>query len=96
MNKLFMVLAVLFALIGFTLHISFIMYDYAFHNPSSGAFVKLRDIANETIVNETWRDNTNAQADMLRQAFGIGRVVCMGLCILLFVIAVLDKPSVGE
>lgn len=91
-----MVLAVMLAIIGFGLHVSFIMFDYAFHNPDSGAFIKLRNVANNTIDNTSWRDNTNDQGNMLRDAFGIGRVICIGLCVLCFIIAVLDKPSRGE
>ena len=90
-----MVLAVMLGITGFVLHVGFIMFDYGFHNPDSGAFIKLRNVANETISNETWRNDANSQGNMLRQAFGIGRVICIGLCVLCFIIAVLDRPSAG-
>jgi len=77
-------------------HVLFIMFDYAFHDPDEGAFMKLRDVANETISNETWKERTLDTSNNLRQFFGIARVICIILCPVMFLIAVVRKPGVSE
>ena len=87
--KIFAVLSVTCLLLFFVFHVIFIVFDYAYYNPDSGAFIQLTETMNETL-NPEYRNITYNQSVMFRQAFGIGRFVILGLCLTFFVIGVVD------
>lgn len=93
--RLFAVLTVICLLLFFVFHAIFIVFDYAYYNPDSGAFIKLTETMNETL-NPVYRNITYNQSVMFRQAFGIGRFAVLGLCLVFFVIGVVDGVQAYE
>jgi hypothetical protein len=84
------VLMILFALI---FHMMFIMFDYAFFDPDVGGLTRLREEMNESMLTEQ-RNQAYNNSVMLRQGFGLGRVICIALCPILFVIEALSRPKI--
>lgn len=90
----FVVLVIIMVLMAGVFHLLFIGYDYAFHNPDSGFVPLLSEAANKT-MNAEYRSAAQNRSDMLKDAFGISRVICIGLIPVAFVIRATQKPR-GE
>jgi len=74
-------------------HMLFIMFDYAYYNPDSGAFIMLPEVMNETMTPE-YQNITYNQTIMYREAFGMGRFAVMGLCVVTFFIGIFDTYAI--
>ena len=87
--RMFAVLAITCLSLFFLFHSIFIMFDYAYYNPDSGALLTLSETMNETLTpayqNLCWN-----QSVMFRQAFGVGRFIVLGFCVLFFIVDVAD------
>jgi len=92
--KGYVVFVIMMVLLAGIFHFLFIGFDYVFHNSDSGAFVLLSDAVNDSLNAET-RNDTQNTSDMLRAAFGISRVICIGLIPISFIIYAIQKPR-GE
>ena len=95
MNRTFLVFGVMMVMFAGIFHIMFIMYDYGFNNPDSGAFTQLRERLNES-MNGSWQTDAYNKSVQLQQFFGIGRVICIGLAPVMFVIAVAGRKNTYE
>lgn len=87
----FVVIAVVMVVMAGFLHMMFIMYDYALHNPDSGMLTKLRESMNETLNTEA-RNRAINQTQMYREGFGWGRVICIGLALVIGPIELFKRP----
>ena len=92
--KGFVVVIILMVVMAGIFHMLFIGFDYAFHNPDSGVFVKLGEAANKT-MNQAARDKAENTSNMLRNAFGLARVICVGLIPVAAIIYATQKPRGG-
>jgi len=76
-------------------HILFVMFDYGFNNPESGAFAALEEQMNETLTGD-YKDNAYERTVMLREFFGIGRVVIVAVCVIIIAFILFDRnPNEG-
>jgi len=91
MNK-FAMAAIICVLMAGLFHMIFIMYDYAFWDDEDGAFFKLSDKLNES-MDVAHQQAAYDQGVMFRQGFGICRVLCIGMCIVFFVAAALNRQQ---
>lgn len=93
--KLIMFLGIALLLLFFIFHGLFVMFDYAYNNPDSGAFTLLREQFNET-MNAEQRDIAYDRSQLYMDFFSLGRVAFLATCIGCFVIAALDRETHGE
>jgi len=93
--KLILFLGIALLLLFFIFHALFVMFDYAYNNPDSGAFTQLRDRFNDTMTTE-YRDAAYNRSQTYLQFFSLGRFVFLGTCLGCFVIAALDRDTHGE
>lgn len=85
----FLVAGLFLVLVAGFLHIQFIMYDYGFNDPTHGAFTKMQDVMNDTLSPE-YRNWTYNHTVEQKQFFGVGRVICIGMCLACFGIEIFD------
>lgn len=88
MNGRYAILAIVMVMLAGIFHILFIMFDYGYNNPDTGAFTRLESMMNETLTGDYQQsafDNNN----MMRQFFGIGRFIILAICAIAFVVGVL-------
>lgn len=86
----FLVAAIILVLLAGTFHVLFIVYDYAYNNPDSGGFILAQEALNDSL-NPYYRNWVNNRTIMMRQFFGIGRVILLALCIVMFVAEVFTR-----
>ena len=89
----FVVLAIMLALLAGFFHVMFIMFDNAWYSESSGAIPKIADVFNDTLSSDN-RNSTWNQTVMFRDAFGIGRVICIVLVPVCIGMEAIDKPRI--
>jgi len=89
----FVILAVALVLLAGFFHIMFIMFDNVWYNSDNGVFHVIPEKLNDTLSNDTKNSAWNTTG-VLRQAFGLGRVICIGLCIGCLVLEAIDKPRI--
>jgi hypothetical protein len=65
------------------------MFDYAYFHPDNGVFPQLSSTMNETMSNE-YQNSSYNNSMMLKQAFGVGRFVVLGLSIVFFILSIVD------
>jgi len=87
----FVIIAIIMVLIAGILHMVFIGFDYGFHNPDSGMLPQLREKLNDSMLPE-YRNKAYNNSQMMREAFGIGRVICIGLAIAIAPLELFKKP----
>jgi len=73
-------------------HILFVMFDYSFNNPDTGAFTRLGEIANESLTGDH-RTQYNDNSVMLGQFFGLGRIILIGVCLIFLAVGALDSKD---
>lgn len=76
-------------------HIMFTMFDYGFNNPDSGAFTALQEQMNETLTGDYQTDAYERNV-MLREFFGIGRVVIVLICVIIIAFILFDRNPEGS
>jgi len=76
-------------------HILFTMFDYGFNNPDTGAFTALEEQMNETLTGD-YQDSAYDLNVMMRQFFGIGRVVIVGICVVVIAFIIFDRNPSGS
>lgn len=86
MSKGFMIFVIVMVLMAGIFHMLFIGFDYVFHNDDSGAFTILDSSVNDTITNETFRSSTENNTNMFRELFGYGRIICIAIIPVAFII----------
>ena len=86
----FVVLAIGMVVIAGIFHMLFIMFDYGYNNPDTGAFSRMVEELNETMspYYRNWMWNNTL---MYREFFGIGRFICMALCPILIGVEIFSK-----
>jgi len=89
----FVIIAVALILLAGFFHIMFIMFDNIWYNDTNGVFTIIPETLNNTLSNETKNSSWNT-TQVLRSAFGLGRVICIGLCIGCLVLEAIDKPRI--
>ena len=87
--RLFAVFTIMFVCIAAIFHFMFIMFDYAYYNPDSGALIKMTEAFNETLSTKYQNDLWN-QTVMLREAFGYGRFGFFASGLIIFAVGVFD------
>jgi len=70
----------------------FIMFDYAYYNDDTGVFNMMPSRLNET-MNAEYQSQAWNQTVMLREAFGMGRFLVLGIGIICGIISVVDYVS---
>jgi hypothetical protein len=95
MSKGFMIFAVIMVLMAGIFHLMFIMFDYSFHNSESGAMWKLSDVVNESLEGD-FASSTHNTSEMLRQSFGYGRVICIGIIPVAFAVNAFKRRDYSE
>ena len=76
-------------------HILFTMFDYGFNNPDTGAFTVLEEQMNETLTGDYQQSAYDLNV-MMREFFGIGRVVIIGIIVAIIAFILFDRnPSSG-
>lgn len=93
--KMYPIIVALLVLMAFIFHVFFIMIDYAWYDTDTGAFSRLRETMNETL-NTEYQAQAEEQHTMLKQGFGIARVICIGLIPVCTVIVVLGRRRESE
>ena len=95
MARKFVIMVVIMATLTGVMHMLFIMFDYAFHNPTSGAMPAISDAFNDSgLLRPEYQNDSINQTRMFRDGFGIGRFVCIGLIPVCSIIIILtDKRS---
>jgi hypothetical protein len=88
----FLVLIIILVLLAGVFHMLFIMFNNVYYNNQNGIFKLLPDALNSSMDQEHINTTSN-QTQMLRDAFGIGRVVCIGLVPIAVAIMALDRPK---
>lgn len=94
--KMFVVMAIILVVLAGIFHMIFIAFDYAFFEPDVGVINQLREGLNSSLNETLIKPQMQAHYAMYRQAFGIGRVICLVLIPVAFVIQMLSKRSGGE
>lgn len=87
------VLAVIMVTLAGFFHIMFIMYDNLWYDNESGVMPKLSGILNESMTSDTQNRTWNWTV-VFHDAFGLGRVICIGLTIGFAVLEAFDKPRI--
>ena len=72
----------------------FIMFDNAWYSETSGVIPKIADVFNNTLSSDKRNDTWN-QTIMFRDAFGLGRVICIVLVPVCVAIEAVDKPKIN-
>jgi len=90
----YVIFVVIMVLMTGIFHMLFIGYDYIFHHPDEGIVSILSDEANES-MRPYYRSRWENTSNFLRDAFGMSRVICIGLAIAVPVIGAVKKPR-GE
>jgi len=93
--RLFALMAILLITFAALFHMLFIMFDYAYYHPDDGVFTLLPERMNET-MNSDYQNSTWNQTIMLRQAFGVGRFITLGLAVTMFVLSAADYVTLGR
>ena len=75
-------------------HILFVMFDYGFNNPDSGAFTALEEQMNETLTGE-YRNAAYERNVMMREFFGVGRVIIVLICVIIIAYLLFDRNPEG-
>lgn len=91
----YVVLAIFLVLMAGIFHMLFVVFDYAYNDPTRGAFSMLQDDFNES-HNDTWDDWYEDHNNLYMQFFGIGRVGCIFLAILFAVVGMVSKYREGS
>lgn len=89
----FAILGIFMAVIFGFFHIMFIMMDYGFNDPEKGAFVRVQNVLNDTLSSK-YQNWTNNGTVMMRQFFGVGRVVILGVIIVCFTMEIMESRKV--
>ena len=89
----FIVLAVVLVLMAGMLHMMFMMYDYAFFDDAEGGLTKLQETLNNSL-NSEYRNSTYNTSVMLKNGFGWGRIICIGLVPLCFAIEAFNRSKI--
>jgi len=89
----FVIVAVAMILLAGFFHIMFIMFDNVWYNSDNGVFTVIPEKLNDTLSDETRNSSWNT-TQVLRSVFGLGRVICIGLCIGCLVLEAVDKPRI--
>ena len=76
-------------------HIIFTMFDHGFNDPDSGGFTLLQEQINETLTGD-YKDTAYERNTMLKEFFGIGRVIIVGMCVLIIAYMLFDRDSSGN
>ena len=69
------------------------MYDNIWYNDSTGIIPQLADRLNNSLTDDV-RNNSWNKTSMFKDAFGIGRVICIALVPICIVIQAVDKPRI--
>lgn len=91
--RIYVVAIIMMVLFTGIFHMLFIMFDYGFHNPDSGAMTQLGEKFNETLSPSMASSRYN-NTKMLRQSFGISRFICIGSIPVICVVAILRRQRV--
>jgi hypothetical protein len=89
----FVIFAFLLVLLAGFFHIMFIMYDSVWYDADTGIIPRLADKLNNSLTGDTKNNSWNT-TKMLRDAFGMGRVICIILVPACLVLEAFDKPRV--
>lgn len=89
MGRFAIIAIVMIVLAGF-FHVMFVIMDYGYNNPETGAFRRVQNALNDTLSDSyaSWVNNGTMK---MRQFFGIGRVVVVGVCILACSLEILER-----
>jgi len=87
--KMFVAMAIILVVLAGIFHMLFIMFDYGFFNPDSGAFNLLRENLNNSLNDTLIKPQMQAHFNMYREAFGIGRIICIGFIPVAFIVQVI-------
>ena len=88
----FVFVAIIMVTFAFVFHMIFIMFDYAYYHPENGIFNMMPERFNETL-NTQYQNSAYNQTVMLRQAFGMGRFLVLGIGVVCGIISVVDYAS---
>ena len=76
-------------------HILFTVFDHGFNNPDTGGFTMLEEQMNETLTGDYQQSAYDLNV-MMREFFGIGRVVIVGVCVVIIAFILFDRnPDSG-
>jgi len=89
----FVVLAIILVMIAGFFHIMFIMFDNIYYNDDNGIFTLIPEHFNNSMHSDTANDSWNTTG-MLRDVFGWGRIICIGLVIGCITLEAVDKPRI--
>jgi hypothetical protein len=89
----FVIIAFVMVLLAGFFHITFIMFDNVWYNDDNGVFKVLPAAFNDSMTPETRNSSWNT-TKVLREAFGLGRVICICLVPLCLVLEAIDKPRI--
>jgi len=87
------VLAIVMVCIAGMCHMMFIMFDYGFFDTESGGLHKLQETLNNSL-NDQYRNSTYNTTIMLKNGFGWGRVICIGLAPVLFAVEAFNRSKI--
>ena len=87
------ILAAVTILICGMCHMMFIMYDYALFHPDSGGLSMITEKMNNSL-NAEYRNRTYNQTVMLRDGFGWGRIICIGLAPVLLAVEAFKRTRI--
>jgi len=89
----FVILAFALVLLAGFFHVMFIMFDNVWYNEETGVIPTLAEKLNNSLSDET-RNNSWNTTGVLRDAFGLGRVICIVLVPVCIAIEAVDKPKI--
>ena len=89
----FVIVAFVMVLLAGFFHVTFIMFDNVWYNSDNGVFHVLPEKFNDTLDAETKNSSWNT-TKVLKEAFGLGRVICICLVPLCLVLEAIDKPRI--
>ena len=90
----FVILAFVMILLAGFFHVMFIMFDNVWYNDDNVIFHVLPEKFNNSLGDATKNSSWNTTV-MLRDAFGLGRVICIILVPACFVLEAIDKPRIN-
>ena len=85
----FALIAVTLVLFVFIFHSLFVLFDYGFNNPDSGAFTMLEEKLEDRMPMSYRNKN-----DELIQFFGVGRFVVLAVALACFALEIIDRKRV--
>ena len=85
----FAIIAIILVLFVLIFHSLFVLYDYGFNNPDSGAFTMLEDKLEDRMP-ESYRDKN----EELLQFFGVGRFIVLAIALACFALEIIDRKRV--